>query len=122
MQSGPFQPGHVMMDPVHVTSQLTEKNKECRIPLCLLLIYFEEVFHSIDPSTVLTIGIAEIAPPFILKAHLRNNRKLGHSSEEKQQWAFSCWWCCWDCTNRKTFIRSPRQNRDVLYCSIFLSL
>lgn len=73
MQSRPFQPGHVMMDYVHVTSQLTEKNKKCRIPLCLLLIYFEEVFHSIEPSTVLTIVIAEIAPPFILMAHLRNS-------------------------------------------------
>lgn len=36
------------MDHIHVTSQLTEKNKECRILLCLPLIYFEEVFHSCE--------------------------------------------------------------------------
>lgn len=72
VQSSPFQPGHVMMDHIHVASQLTEKNKECRMPLCPLLIYFEEVFHSIEQSTVLTIVMAEITPPFMLKVHLRN--------------------------------------------------
>ena len=64
MQSSPSQPGHVMMDHIHVASQLTEKNEECRIPLCLLLIYFEELFHSIEQHTVLTIVLAEITPPF----------------------------------------------------------
>lgn len=50
--------GHVMTDYIHVASQLTEKNKECRMPLWPL-IYFEEVFHSIEHSTVLTIEMAE---------------------------------------------------------------
>lgn len=72
MQSSPVQPGHVMMDHIHVGSQLIEKNKECRIPLCLLLIYFEELFHSIEHSTVLTIVMAEITPPFLPKVPLRN--------------------------------------------------
>lgn len=54
----PLPAGHVMMDHIHVASQLTEKNKECRMPLWLL-IYFEEVFHSIEHSTVLTIEMAE---------------------------------------------------------------
>lgn len=72
MQSRPFQPAHVMMDHSHVASQLTEKNKGCRIPLCLLLIYFEQVFYSIEQSTVLTIVMTEITSPFMLKVHLRN--------------------------------------------------
>lgn len=72
VQSRPFQPAHVMMDHSHVASQLTEKNKECRIPLCLLLISFEQVFYSIEQSTVLTIVMTEITPPFMLKVHLRN--------------------------------------------------
>lgn len=67
MQSRPVQPGHGMMDHIPVASQVAEKNKECRIPLCLLRFYFEEVFHSIEQSTVLTIVTAEITPPFRLK-------------------------------------------------------
>lgn len=47
-----------MMDYIHVTSQLTEENEECRVALGLL-IYFEEVFHSIEQSTVLTIVMVE---------------------------------------------------------------
>lgn len=49
----PLPAGHMMMDHIHIASQLTEKNKECRMPLWLL-IYFEEVFRSIEHSTVLS--------------------------------------------------------------------
>lgn len=70
VQSRPFQQGYKMMDHIDTRSQLTEKNKECRIPLCLLLIYFEDVFHSIEQSTVLTTVTAKITPPFMLKVHL----------------------------------------------------